>query len=148
MSNENLRGVTYMKEYKRLPESELILMRIIWDAKEPVSSLYIMDKLKDEKTWTITTVLNLLARLVNKGFLTSERHGKANTYAAVVEEEPYLEIESRSFLSRVHGNSLTSLMASLINGKSITQKDIEELKKFIDKNSSDEGSFDETSNKE
>ena len=38
-----------MENMKRLPESELRLMMIIWDAGEPVASPYILEKLVGEK---------------------------------------------------------------------------------------------------
>ena len=62
-----------MENLKRLPDSELKLMMIIWDAGEPVASPYILDKLVGEKTWAKTTVLNFLSRLVDRGFLTTEK---------------------------------------------------------------------------
>ena len=37
------------KLIKRLPDSELEIMMIIWEANEPVTSAYISEKLKDKK---------------------------------------------------------------------------------------------------
>ena len=65
-----------MENMKRLPESELRLMMIIWDAGEPVASPYILEKLVGEKDWAKTTVLNFLSRLVDRGFLTIEKRGR------------------------------------------------------------------------
>lgn len=123
-----------MEPIKRLPDAELEIMKIIWDAKEDVSSAYIMQQLKGTKTWGNTTVLNFLARLVERGFIKSERVGKCNIYTAVIEEEDYLQNESKSFLERLHGNSVKSLMAALYNSHSITERDLKELQTFIDEN--------------
>ena len=46
---EFVEGVVAMENMKRLPESELRLMMIIWDAGEPVASPYILEKLVGEK---------------------------------------------------------------------------------------------------
>jgi BlaI family penicillinase repressor len=118
---------------KRLPDSELEIMMIIWEAKEPVTSAYISEKLKNRKKWKITSVLTFLARLTEKGFLTSTREGKINIYSAVISEEEYLENESKSFLEKLYGNSLTTLVSSLYKSNAISDKDLAELRRFIDK---------------
>ncbi|MEL7657159.1 MAG: BlaI/MecI/CopY family transcriptional regulator [Bacillota bacterium] len=120
------------KTLKRLPDSELEIMMIIWAAREPVSSAYLMEKLEGEKNWATTTVLNFLARLVERGFLEVEKHGRINIYTPLIEEKDYIETESRSFLERLHKSSLKSFVAALYDGKTISNKDAEELKNYID----------------
>lgn len=117
---------------KRLPDAELKIMMIIWGAKERVTSTYIMEKLQGEETWGQTTVLNFLSRLVDRGFLKREKEGKSNLYTALIEEEVYLESESKSFLERLHGNSIKSLMSALYKGSGLTKGDLQELKAFIE----------------
>lgn len=117
--------------FKRLPDSELKIMMIIWEARESVNSAYIMEKLKGEETWGNTTVLNFLARLVERGFLKREKEGKSNLYTPLINEDDYLESESKSFLERLHGNSLKSLMSALYKGKALSKQDLEELQSFI-----------------
>ncbi len=121
------------KTIKRLPDSELEIMMIIWEANEPVTSAYVSEKLKDKKEWKITSVLTFLARLTEKGFITSRREGKINIYSAVVGEQEYLENEGKSFLEKLYGNSLTTFVASLYKGNAISDKDLTELRRFIDK---------------
>lgn len=116
----------------RLPDAELEIMKIIWKCGSNATSFQISQELEGKKEWAVTTVLNFLARMVDRGFLTVQRSGKVNTYTAIVDEQEYLEMESRSFLERLHGNSLKSLIAALYNGESISCDDIEELKRFID----------------
>lgn len=128
-----------MSEIKKLPDAELELMKIIWEAKEGVTSSYMMEKLKGVKTWSNTTVLNFFARLVERGFLKSERVGKSNVYTALIEEVDYLENESKSFLQRLHGNSMKSLIAALYNSKAISGDDLKELQNFIEEKVKEEG---------
>ncbi|MDD3169891.1 MAG: BlaI/MecI/CopY family transcriptional regulator [Eubacteriales bacterium] len=117
---------------KRLPDSELEIMMLIWEAKEPVSSAYLMEKLQGEKNWVATTVLNFLARLVERGFLRVEKRGRINIYSPLVLEKDYIEIESRTFLERLHKSSLKSFVAALYDGKKLSNEDAEELKNYID----------------
>lgn len=121
-----------IKNFKKLPDSELEIMLIIWEAKEPVSSAYLMEKLQGEKDWANTTVLNFLARLVERGFLGVEKQGRINIYRPLIAEKDYIEIESRSFLERMHKSSLKSFVAALYDGRTLSSEDAEELKRFID----------------
>lgn len=119
-----------MNDIKKIPDSELEIMMIIWDAKEKVTSEYIMDRL--DKAWLKTTVLNFLTRLCDRGFLKCHKEGRFNIYESLVNKEDYLQRESKSFLKKMHHNSLASLVASLYDGNSISKDDLEELKKFIE----------------
>lgn len=121
------------KQIRRLPDSELEIMKIIWDAGKPVHTAYICEELKDKKDWKPTSVLTFLARLTEKGFISSRREKKLNVYSAVIEEREYLEAESKSFLDKLYGNSLTSFVSSLFNSNAIDESDLKELRVFIDK---------------
>ena len=118
---------------KRLPDSELEIMMILWGANGPVTSAYVCEQLKDKREWKVTSVLTFLARLVEKGFVSSTRQGKANIYTAVVSEQKYLESESKSFLEKLYGNSLTTFVSALYKSNTINDDDLAELQQFIDK---------------
>lgn len=116
---------------RRLPESELEIMLAIWQADAPVTSAYVAEKMTHHK-WANTTILNFLARLVDKGFLRRERQGKNNLYTPIIQEEAYLRQESRSFLQRLYGNSVKNMVAALYHDRTISQDDLQELREFLD----------------
>lgn len=118
-------------ELPKLPEAELEVMMIIWEAQKSVNSDYIMDKLKGVKDWKRTTLLNLLTRLCGRGYLECKKEGKINFYTPIIFEKDYLDAESKSFFSKLHKGSLTSLIASLYDSKSVSKEDLEELEAFI-----------------
>lgn len=120
-----------MQENKMLPDSELDIMMIIWDAGTPVDSDYIMEHLTD-KSWAKTTVLNFLIRLSDRGFLSCRKEGRKNIYTPLIKQEDYVKKESRSFFKKMHHNSLKSLIVSLYDGKEITKEDAAELKALIE----------------
>lgn len=115
---------------KKLPESELEIMMIIWDAEAGVTSDYIMERL--DKTWVKPTVLNFLSRLCERGFLSCAKEGRFNVYTPCVKKEAYLTSESRSFMEKLHQNSLASLLVSLYDGKKVSEQDLEQLRAFIE----------------
>lgn len=117
---------------KKLPDSELEIMLIIWEAGKPVNTAYICDRLKDKKEWKTTSVLTFLSRLVDKGFLSSRREGKTNVYSIEIGEQEYLERESKTFLRKLYGNSITAFVSSLYDSNAIGEDDLRELRVFID----------------
>lgn len=117
---------------QRLPESELLIMKVLWRNREAISSNEIYETLKSERDWKLTTVNTLLSRLVDKKFVSFQKNGRAYVYETLIPEKEYLEAETSTFLSLLHGGSLRSLVASLYDGKGIDQKDIEDLKRWLD----------------
>ncbi len=113
----------------RLPESELEVMQVIWEAGKAVNTDYILSRLK--RSWTRQTVLKLLSRLEERGFVSYYRDGKFKMYTPSVEREEYLEAESRSFLSRMHFGSVKNLVAALYNGSALSDSDLAELEEYI-----------------
>ncbi|HOQ02190.1 MAG TPA: BlaI/MecI/CopY family transcriptional regulator [Acetivibrio clariflavus] len=101
-----------MEKFKRLPDSELDVMFILWEAKEPVSRAYIEQQIKKKKKIAATTVLTLLSRLCDKGFVSCEKKSNMNLYRAIVEEQEYKSSESRSIIksfTATHSKPLSPL---------------------------------------
>jgi len=123
---------------QRLPDAELEIMKIVWLSNKAITSAQIMAALVGKKEWVLSTVLNFLSRLADRGFITIQRYGRANMYTPIISEERYLESESKSFLARLHGNSFKSLVAALYDGMAISDNDLRELKDFINEKAGDE----------
>lgn len=118
-----------MDRKKKLPEAEQEVMLAVWQLPAPVTADMVLEKIS--RDWGKTTLLNLMTRLCQREFLSVEKQGRLNLYTPLVSKEEYLQWESGSFLRRVHAGSVTNLVASLYDGKSITKEDLEELRRFI-----------------
>lgn len=119
------------KNIKRLPDSELEIMKILWEAGSPMTSAEISDHLKNEKDWKITSILTFLSRLSSKGFVSVERCGRMNIYSAKIEESDYLQQESKSIIKKLYGNSLTAFVSSLFDSRAIGEEDLDELRRYL-----------------
>lgn len=120
-----------MEEKRRLPDAELAVMQAIWSRGGEVSRSDIEGALAPHG-WSANTVNTYLTRLCDKGFLTSRREGRNNLYTPLVSKDEYLEFESRSVLKRLYGGSLGSFMAALNAEKPLEQREIDELRQFLD----------------
>ena len=124
-----------MKPTKRLPDAEFEIMHIIWQNTPPISTNQIISHLDSGKTWKPQTVLTLLVRLIDKGFLHSEKNGKERTYSPLISQKDYLSIETNSFFDRLHSNSIRSLVNTLYDGKKLTSEEIADLKNWLEERS-------------
>ena len=124
---------------KKLPDAELELMMIIWDAEGPVSRMEIEERMVSGKDVVPSTILSLLSRLEDRGFVVREKKGKLNYYAALVDKEPYLKETGKHFLNRMFGNSIANFAASLYSGEQLNNKELEELQAFIDEKKKEKG---------
>ena len=121
-----------MEKWKRLPERELEVMQIIWKEPAPVSRMTVERALQEKHALAPTTILTLLTRLCEKGFLSLEKSGRSNLYRPLVSEREYLASESRSFLDRMFGGSLAGLATALCDS-GIRKEEVEELRKMLEK---------------
>ena len=120
-----------MEEKKRLPDAELAVMQAVWAVGGEVGRADIEGALSSHG-WSANTLNTYLTRLCEKGFLTSRREGRNNLYTPLVSRDRYLEFESRSVLQRLYGGSLGSFVAALNAEQPLEQREIDELRQFLD----------------
>ena len=119
-----------MEEGRRLPDAELEIMQAIWSLKPPVTATEVQRQVS--RDWKATSVLTFLSRLCDKGFLSCEKQGRSNRYTPLITQEHYLQRESCSFVDRLCGGSVKNLVASLSDAGALSERDIDELRAFLD----------------
>ena len=120
-----------MGKMRRLPDTELEVMLVLWEAEGEVPRSYFDQKLKD-KHWNINTTNTYLSRLLEKGFLTCEKRGRMNFYRPAVTREEYLAFESRSVLDRLYGSSVKRFVAALYQDKKMDEAQLKELEALLE----------------
>jgi len=126
-------------QYPQLPEAEFSVMQTIWEQETPISSRCVAELLKPVKSWKQQTVYTLLSRLVEKGFLSSEKQGWERYYTPLIKREDYLRQETERFVESFHNNSLTGLMNALVSGAGINDADFVELSAWLKEREKEEG---------
>lgn len=118
---------------KSLPDSELKVMKVVWNNNRKMSTGEIVAELKGEVDWKLSTLQVILSRLTEKGFLENEKVGRINYYFPIVDSSKYTRHETRNFIKKMYDNSSKKLIASLIEGDDmLTDEDIEEIKIMLD----------------
>lgn len=121
-----------MEKEKKLGSAELEIMQTIWASGGACSSSYIFHQLKSSLGWKMPTLMTSLSRLVDKGYLACDKSGGMNMYEPLVTELDYKTKEGGSFLRRVYNNSVRDMVASLYQGEVLNERDIAELRAFLD----------------
>lgn len=119
------------KLIRRLPDSELAVMQAVWECTPPVSRTALEEKLLPTYPMAQTTLLTLLTRLAQKGFLTIEKQGRANFYLPTVTRDAYLADQSRRFVDQLCGGSI-SLFASALCDSGLSREELEQLCKLLE----------------
>jgi len=124
-----------MSDLKKLPDAEFEVMKTVWQNEPPITTNMLMEQLGNKKEWRLQTLITLLLRLVDRGFLRTEKNGKERTYYPMVDKEQYLKFETSSFIDRFHNHSIVSLVDTLYDGKELKESDLDELSKWLKKRS-------------
>ena len=117
---------------RRLPDAELEVMNAVWDCEAPVARTDIEEVLCGEHPMAATTILTLLTRLTEKGFLRAEKQGRANVYTPLIARHDYLAAQSKRFVDKLCGGSMSAFAAALCDS-GLSRAEIEELRALLEK---------------
>ena len=74
----------------------------------------------------------MLKRLIAKGAVRVDENTKVHEYHPAVKRHEVAPAETESFLNRVYDGSVGMLFSALAERKSLSDKDIAELRKILD----------------
>ena len=117
---------------RRLPDAELEVMQAIWACEPPVARTEINEILADTHPMALTTLLTVLTRLSEKGFVQIQKEGRSSRYIPLIARKDYLAQKSRSFVEKVCGGSLPAFAAALCDS-GFTKEELAELRDLLEK---------------
>lgn len=117
---------------RRLPDAELEVMQAVWVCTPPVGRADIEDILYKTHPMATTTLLTLLTRLADKGFLSIEKSGRRSYYTPCVSQEDYLAAQSRRFFQKLCGGSV-STFANALCDSGLSREELEELRALLER---------------
>ena len=120
------------EEIRRLPDAELEVMQAIWACTPPVARVEIDAILKDKHPMALTTLLTVLTRLSEKGFIRIEKAGRSARYTPLISQETYLAQQSRRFLRKLCGGNLSTFAAALCDS-GLSRAELAELRDLLEK---------------
>lgn len=115
----------------QISDSEWEVMKVLW-ANSPSTANEVLDELVKSISWKPTTVKTLLSRLVKKKAVDFEKRNRTYYYYPLVTQDECVKAESKSFLKRVYGGALKSMIANFLEIQDLSAADIEDLKNILD----------------
>lgn len=115
----------------KISQAELEIMKILWQADEPVSTNDIYKELSEKMGWDRSTVRTLLKRLSEKGAV-AVKSLKVISYIPLIPEKEYRDAQTKSFIERLYGGSAKRLVSSLVENYNLTSTDIDELRSLLE----------------
>ena len=117
---------------RKLPDAELEVMQAIWSCKPPVARTDIEEILFKTHPMAMTTLLTLLTRLGEKGYISVEKNGRRSYYHPRVSQDDYLATQSKTFVDKLCGGSMSMFAAALCNS-GLTKEELAELRDMLER---------------
>ena len=113
-----------------ISNAEWEIMRVVW-TKEETTSSQILEILEQKIDWTASTVKTLLKRLVDKGYLATQRSGKSFLYSALVSEEEAINRQADELFDKFCQRKHTAIIKHLVETTLMTMTDINDLQALL-----------------
>ena len=119
------------KVNKELTKAELEIMQIIWEQKESFMG-DIVDAFPENDRPAYSTIQTVVKVLEKKNFVSHQTFGKVNRYYPLITKEEYRKSILSSTLNNFFNNSPKEMLSCLVENKSLSINEYEQLKKLID----------------
>lgn len=113
-----------------LSKAEEQIMEQIWQ-HENVFLKDLIEALPDPKPAS-TTVITLLKRMQDKGFVAYNLYGNSRRYYALVAKTDYFSTHLNALIRNFFNNSAAQFGSFFTRDTNLTARDLEELRKIID----------------
>ncbi|HAM81815.1 penicillinase repressor BlaI [Ornithinibacillus bavariensis] len=119
------------KNVPRISEAEWEVMNILWK-KSPQTANEVILALQDKIDWKPKTIRTMLDRLVQKNVVGVHKDQKVYTFFPLYSQDECQQAEAKSFIKRIYGGTLKSLLVQFMEEDSLTVEDINELKSILE----------------
>lgn len=117
-----------------ISDAEWVVMEVIW-TRGTARAADVVDDLAESQNWNHRTIRTLLARLVEKGVLHAAAEGHRYLYTPAVTRQRCVRVESRTFLEKVFGGDVGSLLLHFARESRMSAEDIQSLKRMLEEKS-------------
>ncbi len=112
----------------KIHESEYRLCLILW-AREPISAVELARLCQTKLGWKRTTTYTVIKRLGERGVLRHEN----GIVTALISKEEAEKSEIDEFVQKKFGGSLPAFVAAFAKHQELSDKDLDEVQKMIDR---------------
>ena len=121
-----------MQPIRKLPAAELEVMQALWDCQSPATRTDIQERLSHSHPIAVTTLLTVLTRLSEKGFLHIEKQGRSHLYTPLISKESYLAQQSMRFFQKLCGGNLSTFATALCDS-GLSKEELAQLRDLLER---------------
>lgn len=114
-----------------LSEAQLEIMNVVWDRGE-VTVGEVWNELASRREVARNTILTMITRLMEKGWLRFRTSGNAYRYRATAPREATLGKLVERFVETAFRGSAEGLVAALLDGRGISKEEADRIRQLID----------------
>ncbi|MGD0552329.1 MAG: BlaI/MecI/CopY family transcriptional regulator [Sedimentisphaerales bacterium] len=118
------------KGQSELTAGEWAIIQAVWD-NEPCAAPTIQEELEKKTGWSYSTVKTMMDRMVAKGLLTTRRIRNLILYSSVITKKEAQKGEIMRAVKRAFGGAMTPMMQFLLDSKSLTEEELDQLEAMI-----------------
>ena len=112
----------------KIPESEYRFCLIMWE-QEPVAATDMVKLCQEQLGWKRTTTYTVIKRLGERGVLKLEN----GIVTSLVSKEEAEASEIEDLVEKKFGGSLPAFVAAFTKNQSISESDLDEMQRMIDR---------------
>lgn len=114
-------------DHLKLGAVEMHFAEIIWE-NEPLTSGQLVKLCMERLEWKKSTTYTVLKKLCDRGLFKNVN----GTVSSVISKEEYYSAQSEQVVNESFGGSLPAFIAAFTSRKTLTQEEIDEIRRMID----------------
>ena len=114
-------------EHLKLGAVEMRFAEIIWK-NEPLTSGQLVKLCLEQLEWKKSTTYTVLKKLCDRGLFKNTN----GMVSSVISKEEYYSAQSEQVVNESFGGSLPAFIAAFTSRKTLTQEEIDEIRRMID----------------
>ena len=122
-----------------LANAELAVMNLLWTEPSMTARALRETLYPDSDKAQHGTVQRLLQRLEQKGFVKRDRTLTIHVFTAAVSRDNYAANQLESLADKLTGGSVAPLITHLLEAKSISQEEIDAIRRMLDQKEQRDG---------
>lgn len=115
-----------------ISDAELEVLKVLWEHGQMTVREVEKQLRRQKKRWAYTTILTLLSRLREKGYVEADRSSPAHIFRAAVSRQQLLEHGLVELADRICDGTASPLVHALVNAQRLSPADIAHLRKLLD----------------
>lgn len=119
------------KSLTSLGETEMEILHHVWDLGE-AKVADVRKRILDERDIAYTTVMTVMKKLADKGYLKFRKDGRSYVYSAAVPQDEVQHTLLRKLMDKVFHGSPTALVQNLIQRESLGSDEQSAIRSLLD----------------